>query len=261
MPTQYFYLSSENMKIGPIVWAVLEQLHHAGTIGDDTLTAPENASEWIPFRDLKIQREKQASLPPVPKGQPRSADMGRPRIIEEKAKWLKNLIPDKVLTKARREMRVVGIAVGIAFVVTLVGYTAFSFIRGERSSSHYEDPAISYEEPLDQNAVSPALPRFNSNLSAQEMNDLYARPGSSLPGGSLNRGSGTTQESMDDAMRNAANAFGTGDSAQGQNEARQQNPPPALSTYGAKPRQYRNFQGEVRTFIGPPPAGWTPLNY
>lgn len=259
MPDQYYFVSPENTRIGPIPWTVLEQLHLAGTIDDETLTAPESAPEWIRFHDLKSQREAR-NASQVPRSRPQGSGSSLSGILEEKAEWLKSLIPDKILTKAREENSVVAIVLATTCLVTLGGYAAFSILSADGSSSSRDETTARHGEPIDRNPVPSGLPKFNPNMSAQEMNERYARPGSSVQGNSLNGGRGITQESMDRAMQDAANAFGPRGTTRQSYPPPPQNKPAALSTYGTKPQRYRNFRGEVREFIGSPPGGWTPVN-
>lgn len=66
MAEQFYYVDAANERIGPMSWEVLVQLHRAGVVTDETLAAPDDASEWTPFAELWRSREKPANLPPIP---------------------------------------------------------------------------------------------------------------------------------------------------------------------------------------------------
>jgi hypothetical protein len=254
MHNKYYFLSPEDTTIGPIPWAVLEQLYAAGTINDETLTAPEGASDWCRFHDLKNQQAHR-QVSEIPRIQSQGPRSGLPGFAEEKDEWLRSLIPDHLLTKMHERRYASAILVAIIGLITLGGYSGFSLLNRDESSS------ADNESTTSRNPASSAWPQFNPYMSAQEINDLYARQGPSTQGATLNRGRGTTQESMDSAMQSAANAFGSRQPTGQTPQFFPQNKPAALSTYGTKPKRYRNFQGEVREFIGfPPNGGWTPIN-
>ena len=85
MSDQFYYLDAENQQIGPVSRAVLEQLHRAGALTDDTLVAGEAESEWIPFRDLRSVREQGSSLPPVPVAKEKAKATRRPKRKEKES--------------------------------------------------------------------------------------------------------------------------------------------------------------------------------
>jgi hypothetical protein len=66
MADQFYYVDARNERIGPVTWDVLEQLHRAGALTDETLVASESESEWSTFEQLRIARARKESLPPVP---------------------------------------------------------------------------------------------------------------------------------------------------------------------------------------------------
>lgn len=260
MQDPYYFVSPENTKVGPIPWTVLEQLHAAGTINDETLAAPEGASEWYRFQNLKEQRAVPGDSPGT-RSNPKDSEFNLQGIAGKVGEWLAKVVPGPMAAKFREKKAMIVLASAIAALVALAGYSLLGFLGGEESYSDYEEESAYYWRQNVPDSTASGFPQFNPNLSAQEYNDLYARQNSSVQGGMLNRGMGTTQDSMNNAMQNAANAFGSGTSGQTYQPPPPQNRPAALSTFGNQPKRYRNLQGEVREFIGIPPAGWIPLNH
>lgn len=66
MSDLFYYVDTRNERIGPVTRDVLEQLHRAGTVTDETLIAGESENVWIPFSEAKAAHSQRASLPPVP---------------------------------------------------------------------------------------------------------------------------------------------------------------------------------------------------
>lgn len=138
MLDQYYYISADSTRVGPIPWAVLDQLNRVGTVSDETLTASEGASEWKAFRDLKAQREIQSSLPQVPRTKPQSASFNQPVVVDEGVMWLrKNL--DKLRALAKNDIHRVGIAFGIACVIIFAGVLAWSLAKGGNQLTSDDD--------------------------------------------------------------------------------------------------------------------------
>lgn len=68
MANLFYYVDARNERIGPVTWDVLEQLHRAGALTDETLVADEAESEWSTFRAKIEARLDKGPLPPVPTG-------------------------------------------------------------------------------------------------------------------------------------------------------------------------------------------------
>jgi len=76
----FYYLDPTEETVGPVSWDVLLQLHRAGAVSDETLTAEAGAGNWEPFVDLRFREERRKNLPPVPGG---GAGAAAPTEIEE----------------------------------------------------------------------------------------------------------------------------------------------------------------------------------
>jgi len=63
---KYFYIDPTDETVGPVSWGVLLQLERAGAVAGETLVAPESASDWMPFSEVKAKEEARSKLPPVP---------------------------------------------------------------------------------------------------------------------------------------------------------------------------------------------------
>ena len=66
MANLFYYVDARNERIGPVTWDVLEQLHRAGALTDETLVADEAESAWSTFRAKIEARLDKGPLPPVP---------------------------------------------------------------------------------------------------------------------------------------------------------------------------------------------------
>lgn len=74
MSDHFYYLDTENQRIGPISWEVLMQLRSGATVDDTTLVASESEPAWKPLADWQEQGgEPSAKLPeetPAPNSSP-----------------------------------------------------------------------------------------------------------------------------------------------------------------------------------------------
>lgn len=78
MPETFYYVDATNQRIGPLDWQVIEQLHQAGVITDETLLAGESDSEWVPYVDLRFTSGPSGNAAAVTSPRERDAGPGFP---------------------------------------------------------------------------------------------------------------------------------------------------------------------------------------
>lgn len=66
MISQFYYIDAANQRVGPLAWEILEQLHRSGAVRDETLAAPEGATDWSNYLELRQKRELLDRLPKMP---------------------------------------------------------------------------------------------------------------------------------------------------------------------------------------------------